>query len=172
MGLALFFNIERLDFGRQNIIDIDSFAYVLGVIAVIATLSIPIFWHSHVAVPLLFWIGLYLLNKLVFFERPLLGGVYTYLSITEVTFLILTIWLAYRLGRAIGDFEDAVESITLNSKSSRVRQLDDATENIQAEMFRSRHNHHPLGVVTGAGSGFSTAGYPRSPANHVGSLYC
>jgi GGDEF domain-containing protein len=147
LGLTLFFNIERLDFGRQNIIDIDSFAYVLGAVAVVSMLIVPALWRFHIAFPLTFWIGLYFLIKVVVFGSPLLGGLYTYLTITEVAFLTVILWLTYRLTRAIGDFEEAVENITLVNGNRRIQPLGDATENIQSEMFRSRHNHRPLGVV-------------------------
>jgi hypothetical protein len=147
LGLTLFFNIERLDLGRDNIVDIDSFAYVLGAIIVVSVLTIPILWRTHIGFSLALGIGLYFLIKVAILGRPLLGGLYTYLTITEVAFLTISIWLAYHLGRAIGDFEEAVETITLGHGNRRIQPLNDATENIQAEMFRSRHNHRPLGVV-------------------------
>lgn len=147
LGLTLFFNIERLDFGRHNVVDIDSFAYVLGTVVVVSTLSLPILWRYHIGFSFGFWMGLYFLIKMVGFGEPLLGGLYTYLTITEMAFLAICTWLAYRLARAIGDFEEAVEKIILGSGNRRIQPLNDATENIQAEMFRSRHNHRPLGVV-------------------------
>jgi hypothetical protein len=148
IGVTLLFNIERLDFGRENIVDIDSFVYVLGIIAAISIITLPILWRAHVAALLVLWPSIYLLGKLfIFNQRPLLGGIYTYLSITEVTLLAIAIWLSHLLARAIHDFEQAVENITLRSASRRVRRLNEAMEDIQIEMFRSRHNHHPLSVV-------------------------
>lgn len=148
IGLTLLFNIERLDFGRENIVDIDSFVYVLGFLAALAILIFPLFWRSHAIITIVFWIGIYFLGKLfIFNHRPLFGGIYTYLSITELTLLSISTWLAHALARAIRDFEKAVENITFRPVSRRVRRLKDATEDIQVEMFRSRHNHHPLSVV-------------------------
>lgn len=148
IGLTLLFNIERLDFGRENIIDIDSFVYVLGFLAALSIVILPVFWRSHAVTTIAFWIGIYFLGKLLIFNhRPLLGGLYTYLSITEVTLLSISTWLAHTLARAIRDFEKAVENITFRPVNRRVRRLKDATEDIQVEMFRSRHNHHPLSVV-------------------------
>lgn len=148
VGLTIFFNIERLDFGRTNLIDIDSFVYILGAIALTTVFVTPLLWRSHVALSLTVWIAVYLLMKLFFFnQRPLLGGLYTYLTITEIALLLLTIWLSHSLARVIHDFEKAVEIITFGSDNKRVRRLGDATEDIQVEMFRSRHHHHPLSVV-------------------------
>jgi len=148
IGLTLLFNIERLDFGKENIIDIDSFVYVLGFLAALAIIILPLFWRSPISMVITFWIGVYFLCKLfIFNQRPLLGGLYTYLSITEITLLTISIWFAHILARAIRDFEKAVENITLRSPSRRIRQINDAAEDIQIEMFRSRHHHHPLSVV-------------------------
>ena len=148
IGLTFLFNIERLDFGTENIVDIDSFVYILSILASLLVIILPVFWYSHVSVSIAFWMGIYLLSKLfIFNERPLLGGVYTYLSITEITLLSISIWLSYFLNRAIRDFEKAVENITLQNDSRRIRHLDDALEDVQIEMFRSRHNHHPLSIV-------------------------
>ena len=122
IGLTLLFNIERLDFGRENIIDIDSFVYILGIIAAISIITLPILRRKHVAISLGLWLGLYLFSKLfIFNQRPLVGGIYTYLSITEVTLVGISIWLSHLLARAIHDFEQAVENITLRSASRRVR---------------------------------------------------
>lgn len=148
IGLTLLFNIERLDFGKENIIDIDSFVYVLGILAALTIIVLPIFWRAHASLVITFWIGIYFVCKLfIFNQRPLLGGLYTYLSITEITLLSVSIWFAHVLARAIRDFEKAVENITLRNTSRRIRPLTDAVEDIQVEMFRSRHNHHPLSVM-------------------------
>jgi GGDEF domain-containing protein len=85
---------------------------------------------------------------LAFFEgHPLLGGIYTYLSITEIALLLLLIWLARRLASGLRDFEEAVERITFSNANKRIRHLYEADEEIQIEMFRSRHNHHPLSII-------------------------
>jgi hypothetical protein len=55
--------------------------------------------------------------------------------------------LACKLAGGLSEFEDAVKKITFTSNNRRIRQLEEATEEIQAEMFRSRHYHHPLSVI-------------------------
>jgi hypothetical protein len=148
IGLALFFNIERLDFGRENLIDISSSVYILGTIAAITAMAIPFLRNTPTALLILFWIGIYMLDKLFLSNsRPILGGIYTYLSITEITLLSLSVWLSHRLALAVYDFEDAVQNVTLVNLNGRVRPLDEAVEDIQVEMFRSRHHHHPLSVI-------------------------
>ncbi len=147
-ALALFFNIERLNFDRPNLIDIASFVYVLGLFAVLTVLTIPLLARFHPVVLVGLWVSLYLISKFfVFNDRPLLGGIYTYLTVTELTLLSGTVWVSHRLAQALLDFEQAVENITLVNGNRQVRHLDDASDDIQVEMFRSRHNHYPLSVV-------------------------
>lgn len=151
IGLAVFYNIERVDFGQQNIVNIDSFVYVIGLCAVISVIWIPILRRSSVFVSGAAWLGVYLSTKVLLFaflgRHPLVGGIYTYLSITEAVLLLVTVWLAHTVASALDDFEGAVEKVTFNGNNKRIRRLDEATEEIQHEMFRSRHYHHPLSIV-------------------------
>jgi hypothetical protein len=151
IGLAIFYNIERLDFGQQNIVNIDSVVYVIGLVAVVSVVWIPILRRSNVFVSGAAWLGIYISAKVLLFvfldRRPLLGGIYTYLSITEVVLLLVTVWLAHAVASALDDFEGAVEKVTFTDNNKRIRRLDEATDEIQHEIFRSRHYHHPLSVV-------------------------
>jgi len=147
IALAIFFNIERLDFQEENFVDIQTFVYVLGTVAVASIIFIPLLWRLPVSLLLIFWGGLYLVCKQILFYRdPLVGGVYTYLTITEITLLLLVIWLTHRLAKTLLDFEEAVKNITF-VKSRKVQSLDEATAEIQKEMFRSRQYHRPLSLV-------------------------
>jgi GGDEF domain-containing protein len=149
--LALFFNIERLDFGEANVIDIASFVYVLGLAAVLSLILIPILRRSNVAVSTALWTGIYLSSKFLLFqffeERPLLGGLYTYLTITELVFILILVWLSHNFAAGLYEFEEAVKRITFSDSNRRIRQYHEADEDIQVEMFRSRHNHHPLSII-------------------------
>lgn len=147
-SLTILYNIERLDFGAKNVVDIQSFVYVLAIIAATSIVVVPTLRRAPLSISFGLWISLYFLLKLVFFHaRPLIGGVYTYLSITEVALLSLVIRLAHELGYSLQDFEDAVRNLTFTDFSHRIQRLDEAAEEIQSEMFRSRHNHRPLSVI-------------------------
>ena len=148
IGLAVFFNIERMDFGQQNVIDIQTFVYGLGILAVVSVIRIPALWNTPLPVSLALWSGLYLLCRLSFFSsRPLLGGVHTYLSITEVALLSILVGLAHNVGRGLHDFEEAVKNITLSDVNRRVRNMDEAIEDIHMELVRSRRHQRPLTVM-------------------------
>ena len=85
--LSLFFNIERFDFGQNNLIDIHSFVYVIGTVAVVATILLPLFARLAVSWVILFWFVVFVLFKLLSLsERSIWGGVYTYLTLTEGAF--------------------------------------------------------------------------------------
>ncbi|MGH2522288.1 MAG: GGDEF domain-containing protein [Anaerolineales bacterium] len=148
IDLAIFYNIERLNFGQANVINIASVVYILVIMAVLSILTIPLLWRSRFALSLTLWLAAYALCRLVLFrDRPFLGEIYTYLTITEIALLSLTLWLAYDLARHLHDFEEAVKNITFADVNRRVRKLDEAEEDIQTELIRSRRHHHPLTVM-------------------------
>ena len=147
-GLTLFFNLERVDFGQVNAIDISSFVYVIGFFAVLSVITLPALARAPFTVSLAVWVGVYLLCKLTVFNRyPLFGGIHTYLSVTEVALLSMLIWLAHNLGRNLYDFEEAVKNITFSDVSRQIRNLDAAAEDIQLEFIRSRRHQRPLSVI-------------------------
>jgi GGDEF domain-containing protein len=150
IGFAIFFNLERLDFGEQNLIDISSFIYILGVAAIISAMAVPALQHSNLPQFIIFWLLIYLVGKVlvfIFSGRPVFGGVYTYLSITEVTLFLILIRITHWLTVAMNHFETAIENLAFSNADHRLRPLDEAAEDIQIEMFRSRHNHHPLSIA-------------------------
>ncbi|MBI2977176.1 MAG: hypothetical protein HYY33_09510 [Chloroflexi bacterium] len=148
IDLTFLYNLERVDFGQQNIIDIQSFVYILAMVAVIATLSIPLLNRAQLWVSLVLWSAAYMAAKLFLFaSRPAFGGVYTYITITELALLLITVWLAYHVAHYLRDFEDAVENITFNKVSQRVKRMGEMEDDIQNELLRSRRHRKALSVV-------------------------
>ena len=151
LALAIFFNVERLDFGQENLIDIQTFVYLLGGAAVISLLLLPPLARAPVSFSLTLWLAAFLLCKfLIFNNRPVFGSVYTYLTITEVGFVALLVVTAHRVGSGLQDFLEAVKSIALDKIGPQIQQVDDAGELVRAEMTRSRHYHRPLSVIVAA----------------------
>jgi hypothetical protein len=148
LDLTFFFNIERLTFDedRTHFIDLQSFIYPLGIIAVLATLLVPILRRAPVGVSFALWIIVYFVNKLLIFTyRPLIGPINTYLSMTEIGLLCLSIWLAHNVGRDLDEFTQAVENITFENR--KVPNLDEVAREVEKEFIRSRRHHRPLSVV-------------------------
>ena len=146
--LAIFYNIERLDFGQRNLIDIQSMVYVIGLAAVISIILVPLIWRAHIALPMLLWSGVLIVCKLIVPEsRPLFGGIYTYLFITEFVLLNILVALTHNVAGNLYEFEEAVKNITFADVSHRVKKLSDVEEDIQTELLRSRRHHYPLTIM-------------------------
>lgn len=148
IGLTIFFNLERLNLAQANVINLASFVYVLGAVALISVISIPTLWRSSVAVSFGIWLGIYIFSKIFLFnDRPIIGGLYTYLTITEMSLLSVLIWLAHKIAYTLHDFEEAIANISLSRVGGRVQPLDKAVDTIKGEMLRSRRFHRPLSVI-------------------------
>lgn len=146
--LSLFFSIERFDFGQNNIIDIHSFVYVLGILAVVATILLPSLARLSVSRVVLFWFFVFILFKLLLLsERSIWGGIYTYLTLTEAVFVLVMVYLAHQVARVYYEFRQAVEYVTLADAGHHLLKVADAGQEIGREMSRSRHFHRALSVI-------------------------
>ena len=144
--LTVFFNIERLNFGEANIIDIQTFVYVVGAIAV----AVIVYLQGRMtgAAWVTIWGVVYLICKLWFFrERPIVGGIHTYISITEVTLLTLVVLTAHWVSLGLDDFASAVRDLTLTEGGRRIPEMNDIEEAIEVEFTRSRRHHRPISVI-------------------------
>lgn len=148
INLTILYNVERLGFAQSSTVDIAGFVYILEITAVALTIIIPVLWNTPLYTPLLIWGSIYLVGKILYLhDRPFLGGIHTYLTITEITLLLSSVLLARNLARALQSFKEAVESVTLADVRRRVRSLREAQDDIQTELIRSRRHEHPLSVV-------------------------
>lgn len=147
--LTVFFNIERLDFGAENIIDIDTSVYVLTIIAILLVIAVNRVAQVNLIFGYIFWLGVYLTWKLVIdpTKSPLLGGIYTYISITEVTFLVVALVLAHNVADKLDDVEQTIMGITLLGASDKVKMFDEARDNIKMEIYRSRRFEIPISLL-------------------------
>lgn len=144
-ALTAFFNIERLNFGVPNVIDIQSFVYVVGILAVLAILVAPVEWG--VGVWITGWLLVYFLSKLFIFDsRPIIGGIHTYIFITEVALLSILILLAHQTAEGLREFQNAIDDLTLTEGGKRIPQLTGASEQVDIEFTRSRRHNRPISV--------------------------
>ncbi len=152
LDLALFFNLERLSFGDEyyHFITIQGFVYGVGLLAVISVVVLPQLRRWSVWPSLALWLMVYTAGKFLVFKspnHPAFGEFNTFVTLAEVALLALSIFIAHALGRALNDFEQAVENITLSGLSHRFRNIEDASEDIETELARSRRHHEPLSVI-------------------------
>ncbi len=155
IALAIFFNLERLDIGQeigqQNLIDISSDTYLVGLVAVIAILFFKplraLSRPSLLLIWLLAYLGVRLISSTFLDQHPMVGDIYTYITITEGVLIAILMILAQSLGKHLDDFEEAIRNITLADMSHRVQHVHIAHEDIQRELLRSRRHNDPLSVM-------------------------
>jgi GGDEF domain-containing protein len=146
--LAVFFNIERLDYGEQSLIDIHTFVYVLATILILSTLLIRPLQRLPVHFAFVLWLGIYLALKLTLFHsRPLIGGMYTYLSVTEAAMMTIAMLLTVNLSRSLNELEGLAEKTIFPRRNRRIKDLLEAEESIKNELLRSRRHNRPLSVL-------------------------
>lgn len=145
---SLFFALGRVTLGAINIIDIHGFVYVLTVVAVTVVILVPRLAQASPLTLLSFWLGIFVLLELFLFDpRPLWGGVYTYLSLTEVAGFLLLVFLGRHAGLQLQRLDEAVRYVSLAQKGQNLLKVEDAGRKIRREMTRSRHFHRALSVV-------------------------
>lgn len=163
--LTILFNIERLDVEGTAVNNVATPVYVLTFAAILLIISIKWFKSLPQPVFVLLWIAAYFMTKLLtIYQRPLVGGIYTYITFTELGLFIVAVLLAQNLARNLGEVERAVNSFALTN-ISRIKRVEEAQERIQAELYRSRRFHRPLSIVilekewSNAPSNFGKAGH-------------
>jgi len=145
LWLIASFNIERLDLGSINTLDLEPVTYV-----VIATVVFLPLFHFFRRRPTMLsvvpgWIALGV--GLALDPSPKFGGIHTYLTIIEFLLVAGTAVLAHRVGAALEEFRQAVEIITLRNKNDRLRSMSEAQEDAQIQMSASRRMRRPLSVL-------------------------
>lgn len=148
--LFIFYNVERMDwFGVQDLIDMKFYVYIIVALSIIL-----LFWFkSLVKVNVIYGISAWMLVYFAFklFYEPsksiLVGGIYTYLSITEITFMIIAMLLTHYAARMLNDIETTVENITLIGLNDKVKVFENSSEEMQFEIYRSRRYNTPLSVL-------------------------
>lgn len=146
---TIFFNIERIDIGQDNAINIQTFVYIISFIAAFSVIIIPNLWRQHVAYGYILWLVIYFAIKFWYNlgTRPILGGINTYITITEIVMVSLTVTLAHNLATHLSDAEETIKNLLMVGYTQQVKQLENANEDIDIELYRSRRNNSPLTVM-------------------------
>ncbi|MEJ2757057.1 MAG: hypothetical protein P8046_01120 [Anaerolineales bacterium] len=157
--LTFFFNIERLDIGQENLVNINTYVYVLTILAIFFVISFRKIGQMNPIYGFVFWFSLYFIMQIINADGRSFwqGGIYIYLTITEIALMGVGLAVGHYTANILFDLESTVENITLIGTSSRVKQFDQAGEEIRQEMYRSRRYKAPLSVIT-----MTTANNPAS----------
>lgn len=147
--LTIFFNIERLDIQQENTIDIGTFVYVITIIAILSVIVVRRFAEIKLVYGYIFWFFVYFAVKLTLFrdESFLVGGVYVYLSITELFFLGTGLWISHYVSRQLSDLESTIKNMTLFGSDRRLMTFENSSSEVQLELYRSRRFNTPLSVI-------------------------
>lgn len=146
--LAFVFNIERLDLNNNNpdVFNIASPIYITITILVLLGITLPQWrrvplWRMLILAGLSWCVGLFLSG------REIWGGAYTYISLFELTASLITVTLAYMVGRMTADFVETVRSLMFSDINERVYAMDEAEPMIKREMQFARRANRPLTVM-------------------------
>lgn len=143
--IIILFNIERLDINGPDVINLETMIYVLTVAAIILILSIKQLAMVRQPVLITLAAAVFFMVKILS-PRPVVGDIYTYLSFTELGLFLVAVFLAQNLAMNIKDLE--LNSQTFSFANVRkVKRVQEAYKEIEAEIYRSRRFSRPLSVV-------------------------
>jgi len=147
--LTVFFNIERLDIQQENTIDIDTFVYIITIIAILSVIIFHRLAEFKLIYSFIFWFSVYFILKLTLdrTESFLAGGVYLYLSITELVFLGVGLWISYYVSKQLTDLEATIRNMTLFGSDRRLMTFENSSNEVQLELYRSRRFNTPLSLI-------------------------
>ena len=146
--LAIFFNLGRIIVGDQNLVDIQAFVYILATIAVISIIIIPLLRHQEAPILLVSWGLIYVLCKIfIFRDPPLLGGRFTYLSVTELTLVLISVFLAHLFAQNMAKLENLLETALFPKLDRRIYSMETAGKIIEYEFIRGRRYNHPISAM-------------------------
>jgi len=146
--LLVIFNIDKLGYGSAEFLRIAPFVYALVIGAVVATLVLPFLQRHSIYYSIVLWALIYLIIRLVLINhRPLFGGAYIYLTITEISILSIAVVLSYELVHSLHELEEIVANVTMPKGRQRVLAISEAEADIDTEFARSRRYNRPLSVL-------------------------
>ncbi len=146
LWVSLFFNIERFQVDRNDLISISSPIYILFTALVVVGLLLPQ-WRptSVVAVSLLALVSFGAIKLLD--GRPDWGQALTFLTLFELTGILVAVALAHRVGQLIADMIETVRALLLSDLDGRVHPSAEAEAIVKREMQHARRRNLPLSLL-------------------------
>jgi hypothetical protein len=143
--VVILFNIERLDLDARDVIDLDSIVYILTVVVMVLILSIKRLAGLRQPILLSLATGVFFIVKLLS-NRPLIGDIYTYLSFTELGLFLVAVFLVQNVAINLKEFEQNAHTFSF-ANVRKVKRVQEAYKEIEAEIYRSRRFRRPLSVI-------------------------
>lgn len=129
-------------------ISVHTFVYGLVISAVVSIFIIPRIQRYSVFIFLFFWAFAYFTLRLTFFnDAPIIGGIQTFITITELAILLVATAIAYNNACHLNEFEKFIEDVYIPNLGKRILKQESAGEEIKTEFIRSRRHQLPMALV-------------------------
>lgn len=143
LGIA---NIDRF---QENVLDLAPIFFIIVAVVVFSQLIlIGILIRAGVKIStyvvMAFWVIIYVLFSILLPDESIAPIEH----IVQILLIILSSFLAYDVGKRIGELDKTLEGLSSNAYPNRVRDIYSSRDLISAEITRSRRYHHPLSVLT------------------------
>ncbi len=146
LWVSFFFNIERLHINRSELVNIAFPVYLLVIALLVVGLVLPQWRPISTATMLVIAFVSFWIAKLLY-GRPFWGDAYTYLTLLELTAVLVTAVLAHRVGRLTADFVETLRGLFLSDLDGRVHPSDQAEGLIKRKMQSARRRNYPLSLL-------------------------
>jgi hypothetical protein len=148
--LAFFYNIERLDADVQNLINLQTYVYILVTILVLVPITFPKIIKIRFIYGLAGWLSIYALVKIIFYPEniPYFGTGDIYLMITEVSLIFMAFAVSYQLAIYVQDIETTLETMMLFGSQKRIKELRKSEDLIKSEFYIGRRYNIPLSLMS------------------------
>lgn len=151
LGLALYVAVVLILGERDNagspIINFASYFYLAVMVALPITLLFPSLSKTSVYIPLLVWIGIYLV-LLQFLDRTKsTTSVELSIIVLEIILLCVGVWLAHHLVTQMSYAESLMDALALRAFPNHVQDIDAERQRIKVELTRSRRYQRPLSLL-------------------------
>jgi GGDEF domain-containing protein len=80
-------------------------------------------------------------------KTPVLGGVYTYITLTHFLLLMLATGLAIQVSVSLNEMQEIVQDILMGNGPHQAHTMEKAALDIEREFLRSKRHHFPLTVI-------------------------
>ena len=146
LWLTFFFNIERLHINKTELINIAPSVYLLVAGLVVVALMLPQWRSTSTAIMLAIAFLGFAVTKLTG-GRAFWGDAYTFVTLFELTAVLITVTLAHRVGQLTAGFVETLRALLLSDLDGRVHPPDQAEAILKREMQSARRRNHPLSIL-------------------------
>jgi len=146
--LAVVFNLDKIGLAGGPVLSIHPAFYPTLFLAVIGTILIPALNRLPSFFYVVFWGMIFLsVRAFIFTQTPLFGGDNTFVTITELSLLILGLLLATWVAKNQKEFEKFVEKVSMPAITNPVLAGKEANDQVALEFIRSRRHNRPLSLL-------------------------